>query len=151
MSSPPWFRSTRPAWRSGRRGAAVLLGLALSIGLLPQNAPEAAADEGMKKPKAQTDLDDPVRGKNARPKAFRKTDPAEKAAVGRVGEVRWPKAGSAEVKLSGEAADAVAAHELTRRLEVGKRRGFGSVKVTVRVGESRWRTSLFPQKTGGRS
>ena len=106
MSSPPWFRSTRPAWRSGRRGAAVLLGLALSIGLLPQNAPEAAADEGMKKPKAQTDLDDPVRGKNARPKAFRKTDPAEKAAVGRVGEVRWPKAGSAEVKLSGEAAEA---------------------------------------------
>ncbi|GGV63040.1 polymorphic toxin-type HINT domain-containing protein [Streptomyces massasporeus] len=106
MSSPPWFRSTRPAWRSGRRGAAVLLGLALSIGLLPQNAPEAAADEGMKRPKAQTDLDDPVRGKNAEPKAFRKTDPAEKAAVGRPGKVRWPKAGSAEVKLSGKAAEA---------------------------------------------
>ena len=53
------------------------------------------------------------------------------------------------VALSGEAADAVAAHELMRRLERGKRRGFGSVKVTVRLGESRWQTSLFPQKTGG--
>ncbi|WP_306925640.1 hypothetical protein [Streptomyces luteogriseus] len=84
----------------------MLLGLALSIGLLPQNAPEAAADEGMKRPKAQTDLDDPVRGKNAEPKAFRKTDPAEKAAVGRPGKVRWPKAGSAEVKLSGKATEA---------------------------------------------
>ena len=53
------------------------------------------------------------------------------------------------VPLTGEAADAVAAHELVRRLERGKRRGFGSVKVTVRVGGSRWQTSLFPQKTGG--
>ncbi|OXS36453.1 polymorphic toxin-type HINT domain-containing protein [Streptomyces sp. XY006] len=102
MSSPPWFRSARPAWRSGRRGAAVLLGLALSIGLLPQNAPEAVADEGMKRPKAQTDLDDPVRGQNATPKAFKKTDQAEKAAVRRPDEVRWPQAGSAEIRLSGK-------------------------------------------------
>ena len=53
------------------------------------------------------------------------------------------------VPLTGEAADAVAAHELVRRLERGKRRGFGSVKVTVQVGGTRWQTSLFPQKTGG--
>lgn len=53
------------------------------------------------------------------------------------------------VAVTGEAADAVAGHELMRRLERGKRAGFGSVKVTVRVGQSRWRTSLFPQKTGG--
>jgi len=53
------------------------------------------------------------------------------------------------VALSGEAADAVAAHELARRLELGKRRGFGSVKVTARIGDSRWQTSLFPQKSGG--
>ena len=52
------------------------------------------------------------------------------------------------VALTGEAAEAVAAHELARRLELGKRRGFGSVKVTARVGGSRWQTSLFPQKTG---
>lgn len=54
------------------------------------------------------------------------------------------------VALTGEPAEAVAAHELARRLELGKRRGFGSVKVTARVGGSRWQTSLFPQKdTGG--
>ncbi|MEV3971148.1 polymorphic toxin-type HINT domain-containing protein [Streptomyces sp. NPDC050698] len=106
MSSPPWFRSARPAWHSGRRSAAVLLGLALSIGLLPQNAPEAVADEGMKRPKAQTDLDAPVRGRSAAPKAFKKTDQAEKAAVRRPDEARWPQAGSAEVRLSGKAVKA---------------------------------------------
>jgi hypothetical protein len=53
------------------------------------------------------------------------------------------------VALTGEAAEAVAAHELVRRLELGKRRGFGSVKVTARVGGSEWQTSLFPQKSGG--
>ena len=53
------------------------------------------------------------------------------------------------VALTGEAADAVAAHELARRLELGKRRGFGSVKVAARIGETRWQTSLFPQKSGG--
>jgi hypothetical protein len=53
------------------------------------------------------------------------------------------------VALTGEGAEAIAAHELTRRLELGKRRGFGSVKVAARVGGSQWQTSLFPQKTGG--
>jgi hypothetical protein len=53
------------------------------------------------------------------------------------------------IAVTGETADAVAAHELIRRLERGKRRGFGSVRVTVQVGDSRWQTSLFPQKTGG--
>jgi hypothetical protein len=53
------------------------------------------------------------------------------------------------VALAGEAADAVAGHELARRLELGKRRGFGSVKVTARIGDSEWQTSLFPQKSGG--
>lgn len=53
------------------------------------------------------------------------------------------------VALTGEAAEAVSTHELARRLELGKRRGFGSVKVTARIGGSEWQTSLFPQKTGG--
>ena len=53
------------------------------------------------------------------------------------------------VALTGEAAEAVAAHELARRLDLGKRRGFGSVRATARAGGSRWQTSLFPQKTGG--
>lgn len=49
------------------------------------------------------------------------------------------------VSIAGDAADAIRAHELMRRLELGKRRGFGSVKVQVTCGESRWSTSVFPQ------
>jgi len=31
----------------------------------------------------------------------------------------------------------------------GNRRGFGSVKVAAAIGEVRWRTSVFPMKSGG--
>ena len=49
------------------------------------------------------------------------------------------------VSIAGDAAEAIRGHELMRRLELGKRRGFGSVKVNVACGESRWSTSVFPQ------
>lgn len=49
------------------------------------------------------------------------------------------------VSITGDAAEAIAGHELMRRMELGKRRGFGSVKVHVTCGESRWSTSVFPQ------
>ncbi|WP_329002770.1 DUF1905 domain-containing protein [Kribbella sp. NBC_00709] len=33
-------------------------------------------------------------------------------------------------------------------LTAGRRKGFGSVRVTVTVGGSTWQTSVFPSKTG---
>lgn len=53
------------------------------------------------------------------------------------------------VRITGAAAEAITEHELIRRLEVGRRRGFGSVKVNVVVGDSRWSTSAFPQRDEG--
>lgn len=51
------------------------------------------------------------------------------------------------VRISGEEAEAITMHATLQRLEYGTRRGFGSVKCWAQVGETRWKTSVFPSKT----
>ena len=46
--------------------------------------------------------------------------------------------------IEGEAADAIHALALMRRLENGRRRGWGSMKVSATIGDTRWETSIFP-------
>lgn len=53
------------------------------------------------------------------------------------------------VTLAGDVGEALSATALMHRLETGRRSGWGSVKVTVRVGETEWRTSAFPSKEHG--
>lgn len=50
------------------------------------------------------------------------------------------------ITIDGAAGQAIAAHEAMTRLEAGKGRGFGSVKVRARIGTSVWNTSVFPSK-----
>lgn len=52
------------------------------------------------------------------------------------------------VTIIGEPAEALTATALMRRLE-GLGRGFGSLRVLARIGESEWQTSVFPQKAEG--
>ncbi len=50
------------------------------------------------------------------------------------------------VTVKGEEAEAIAMHARLHRLEFGRQRGFGSVKVIARIGETEWKTSVFPMK-----
>lgn len=50
------------------------------------------------------------------------------------------------VTITGEPAEAISMHARLRRLEYGRQRGFGSVKVVATVGGTEWKTSVFPQK-----
>ena len=49
------------------------------------------------------------------------------------------------VSIEGDEAEQISAHALMQRLEFGARRGFGSVKVSARIGDTEWKTSVFPQ------
>jgi Domain of unknown function (DUF1905) len=53
------------------------------------------------------------------------------------------------VTIDGEAGEVLSATALMRRLELGHARGFGAIKVTALIGQSRWSTSAFPAKQGG--
>lgn len=48
------------------------------------------------------------------------------------------------VRFTGEVAEAISALALMRRLETGKRRGWGSLKVEARIGATAWQSSIFP-------
>ena len=50
------------------------------------------------------------------------------------------------VVFTDDAAHALAGHALMHRLEFGRARGFGSVKVVARIGDTQWNSSVFPQK-----
>ena len=52
------------------------------------------------------------------------------------------------VTIDGEAGEALSATALMRRLE-GLSKGFGSLKVTARIGDSTFKTSVFPSKELG--
>ncbi|MEM7666319.1 MAG: DUF1905 domain-containing protein [Pseudomonadota bacterium] len=49
------------------------------------------------------------------------------------------------VVFEGADAEALTVHARLHRLEFGRQRGFGSVKLTARIGETEWNTSVFPQ------
>ena len=51
--------------------------------------------------------------------------------------------------IDGDAAEAINALALMRRLERGQKRGWGSMKVRARVGDTDWDTSIFPAKEMG--
>lgn len=51
--------------------------------------------------------------------------------------------------IDGAAGEALSGTALMRRLESGRARGFGSLRVTASIGGSRWQTSVFPQKGKG--
>lgn len=60
---------------------------------------------------------------------------------------RWVAANGANlyfVRFTGGIANEISALAAMRRLETGRRRGWGSLKVVVRIGGTSWQTSIFP-------
>ncbi|WP_373474637.1 DUF1905 domain-containing protein [Sphingorhabdus sp.] len=51
--------------------------------------------------------------------------------------------------IDGEAAEAIHALAFMRRLESGRRRGWGAMKVRACIGDTSWDTSIFPDKGSG--
>ncbi|MEE4154848.1 MAG: DUF1905 domain-containing protein [Erythrobacter sp.] len=49
------------------------------------------------------------------------------------------------VTFTGVEAETLTGEALMHRLEHGRARGFGSIKVAARIGATRWTTSVFPQ------
>lgn len=52
------------------------------------------------------------------------------------------------VSINGAAGEEMSGIEAMRRLELGRGRGFRSVKVKAQIGETEWATSCFPGDNG---
>lgn len=60
---------------------------------------------------------------------------------------RWIKVDGASLfflRFTGEAAAAISALALIRRLETGRRRGWGGLRGEARIGKTRWPTMVVP-------
>jgi hypothetical protein len=51
--------------------------------------------------------------------------------------------------IDGDIGDAIHATAIMRRLEGGRRKGWGSIKVNATIGHTSWATSIFPAKEAG--
>jgi Domain of unknown function (DUF1905) len=51
--------------------------------------------------------------------------------------------------ITGDVAEAIHAEAAIRRIESGRKKGWGAIKVRAEIGESVWETSLFPDKASG--
>ena len=60
---------------------------------------------------------------------------------------RWSTVSGARLiflRFTGDVADQIGATALMRRIETGRRRGWGSLKVRARIGATEFTTSIFP-------
>lgn len=48
--------------------------------------------------------------------------------------------------IEGEAAEAINALALMQRLEFGRKRGWGAIKITAIFGHTKWQSSIIPEK-----
>lgn len=48
------------------------------------------------------------------------------------------------ITIEGAVAQAIHATAIMRRLESGRRRGWGAMKVSAMIGDTQWDTSMFP-------
>lgn len=109
-----------------RRATLLGLGVALSVGLLPQFAPVAEAEEKPSgRPSTQTALDDPVEGKHQ----LAKRPPADRAAKSAVREAEsssWPKTARVETALGAKPRGSPALLSLSAGTVRPARRTYGS-------------------------
>ncbi|MGW1228320.1 polymorphic toxin-type HINT domain-containing protein [Streptomyces sp. NPDC002530] len=107
-ASPLGRRYFRLPARSVRIGVLTAT-IALSLGLLPQYAPEATARDGVTRPDTQTGLDDPVTGRNGKVRKP-KADQAARAQVTKAAVTRWPAATTDDVVVGAKGTEGAQAH-----------------------------------------